>query len=562
MPNTNIVGGTWATNGAPLVPGSGSIPFNGGSYYYVCNRTGANGSDGNEGTADMPFATLAFAISKCVADQGDVIVILSGHAENVASAAAIAANVAGITIIGEGNGSDRPTFTFITSTAATWTVSAANVTIANVVGVCGIDVLVSPWVVSAAGCTLGLPGAPIEWQDPSSSFQAVRQILTTAAADKLTINLKTIGVISGGTSPVNAIRLIGCNAGWINVDFYGRASTAVVEFFTGAASTDIEVYGYMYNSGVTDYTKDIVDTVTGTTWFASFNDGAAGYAISGGSGSALGPAQAATVIADLSVATVDGTANTLERDVIGNKTDAAVTAVGTTKSIEAYVKGLVTMNTVIAADSANNAFAGSVIGNKTDASVQAISATASIAGYVKGLTDAISGTAGLATFPAAAAAANAVSLAEVIRYISELQVPRVAIKIIATASSALTTGLSPVTLFTVTGDVMVRVWATVQTGLTSTATTGTLEVGVSGNTAGLLPQVVANGTNFPTGAVWVDVTPTLKMEAFTAANTNWAPIAGSANITCVVATNSMTAGAITFYCQYLPVSSGASVVAA
>lgn len=383
MVNTNLIGGTWATNGAPLVPGAGSIPFNGGNYWYVCNRTGANGSDGNEGTADMPFATLAFAISKCVADQGDVIIILSGHAENVASAAAIAANIAGITIIGEGNGSDRPTFTFITSTAATFTITAANVTITNIVGVCGIDVLVSPFVISAAGCTFGLPGAPMEWQDPSSLFQAIRTVLTTAAADKLTINLRTIGTTSGGTSPVNAVRLVGCNTGIVNLDFYGRASTAVVEFVT-TACTDIEVYGYMYNSGVTDYTKDVVDTVTGSTWFASFNDGAAGYAISGGSGSALGPAQAATVIADLAVPSADATANVLERDVIGNKTDAAVTAVGTTKSIEAYVKGLVTMNTVIAADSTNNAFAGSIVGNKTDAAIYVPGTTNSLAAYAKG----------------------------------------------------------------------------------------------------------------------------------------------------------------------------------
>lgn len=338
MPNTNLIGGTWATNGAPLVPGSGSIPFNGGNYWYVCNRTGANGSNGNEGTADMPFSTLAFAISKCVADQGDVIVILSGHAESIIAAAGIAVSVAGITIIGEGNGADRPTFTFSTATTATMTITAANVTIANIVGITGIDQVVSPFVISAAGCTLGLPGAPVEWQDPSSSFQAVRTVLTTSAADKLKINLKTIGVTSGGTSPVNAIRLVGVDSGIINVDFYGRASTAVVEFVT-TACTNIEIYGYMYNSGVTDYTKDVIDTVTGSTWFASFSDGAAGIDISGGSASALGPAQAATVIADLSVPSANATTNALERDVIGNKTDTAIYVPGTQNSNAAYAKG-------------------------------------------------------------------------------------------------------------------------------------------------------------------------------------------------------------------------------
>jgi hypothetical protein len=38
-------------------------------------------------------------------------------------------------------------------------------------------------------------------------------------------------------------------------------------------------------------------------------------------------------------------------------------------------------------------------------------------------------------------------------------------------------------------------------------------------------------------------------------------VAGS-NIICTVATNSMTAGAITFYCQYTPLTATATVVAA
>jgi len=42
----------------------------------------------------------------------------------------------------------------------------------------------------------------------------------------------------------------------------------------------------------------------------------------------------------LAVPSADSTDNVYERDVIGNKTDAAVTSVGTTKSLMAYVKGI------------------------------------------------------------------------------------------------------------------------------------------------------------------------------------------------------------------------------
>ena len=47
---------------------------------------------------------------------------------------------------------------------------------------------------------------------------------------------------------------------------------------------------------------------------------------------------------DEAVATADDTSNTLMRQVVGNKTDAAQTTVGTTRSIMAYVKGLLSLS--------------------------------------------------------------------------------------------------------------------------------------------------------------------------------------------------------------------------
>lgn len=85
------------------------------------------------------------------------------------------------------------------------------------------------------------------------------------------------------------------------------------------------------------------------------------------------------------VATADATNNVYLQDPVGNKTDASVTAVGTTKSIIAYLKGLITMGTVQSADSTANAFEGDVTGNKTDASVIVVGTTKSIIAYVKGL---------------------------------------------------------------------------------------------------------------------------------------------------------------------------------
>jgi hypothetical protein len=114
----------------------------------------------------------------------------------------------------------------------------------------------------------------------------------------------------------------------------------------------------------------------------------------------------------------------------------------------------------------------------------------------------------------------------------------------------------------VTGDVLARVFATIQTGLTSTGATGTLAVGVTGNTGAFLAATTADGTNFPTGSVWAgDTSPTVKSEVLTGTSLNWAPI-NNTNIIATVATNSMSAGAITFYCEWRPLSANGLVVPA
>lgn len=118
-----------ASFGMPVLPSQSPIVRT-GSVFFVCNATNANGSDSNRGTdPSQPFSTLQAAINACTANKGDTIFVMPGHAETV-TATSIAANKAGISIIGVGNGTNRPTFTF-GAAAATITVSAANVLFQN-----------------------------------------------------------------------------------------------------------------------------------------------------------------------------------------------------------------------------------------------------------------------------------------------------------------------------------------------------------------------------------------------------------------------------------------------
>lgn len=68
MPYTNFPDGV-TSFGIPLI-GSGPIPPFTGKYFWVNETTG---SDGNTGGAQDPFATLTQALSKCTANQNDVV---------------------------------------------------------------------------------------------------------------------------------------------------------------------------------------------------------------------------------------------------------------------------------------------------------------------------------------------------------------------------------------------------------------------------------------------------------------------------------------------------------
>lgn len=126
-----------------------------GKHFWVSNSSAIQqgqrgGSDGNKGTFDSPFATIDYAIGQCTANRGDVIFVKPGHAETLSAAGAIAADVAGVTIIGLGTGSTRPTLTLDTATTTTISVSAANVTFKNIVFTANFADIVSVFTLTTA----------------------------------------------------------------------------------------------------------------------------------------------------------------------------------------------------------------------------------------------------------------------------------------------------------------------------------------------------------------------------------------------------------------------------
>lgn len=224
------------------------------------------------------YSTVDAAVNACTASAGDVILVAPGHTETFAAASSIALDVVGVTVIGLGSGALRPTFSYST-TDSTIAMNAASCVLKNIIIKPTVDSVVAGIVLSAPSCTID-----IESQDTSSAVEFISPIVTTAAADKATINAKHIGFLAGDAM-TRYIDVVGMNTGRINVDFYGKASVAVVNFRT-TASDNVNVTGYFYN-GTTANTLDVVDSVGTSTWTLQGFDGVAGSTITGGSGSSV-----------------------------------------------------------------------------------------------------------------------------------------------------------------------------------------------------------------------------------------------------------------------------------
>jgi len=115
----------------PALHDVGGTPTS-GKVFFVDSGNGNAGTTANEGQKRQPFSTIDAAVAQCTANNGDKIIVLPGHAETIIAADQIDLDVAGISVIGVGTGTSRPTLTY-TVAAGEVVVGADNVTIDNIV---------------------------------------------------------------------------------------------------------------------------------------------------------------------------------------------------------------------------------------------------------------------------------------------------------------------------------------------------------------------------------------------------------------------------------------------
>jgi len=152
---------------------------------------------------DVPLATANFAVSLCTASQGDIVLLAPGHAEDLedegttsgAETDELVIDKIGVSVIGVGQGTLRPTFTLATDIGATITMSAANCRLSNVI-------VKSNLANITAGITIEADGCIVENCDirdgNAANLEMVIGITVDANADDVIIKNNTFSTVPSG----------------------------------------------------------------------------------------------------------------------------------------------------------------------------------------------------------------------------------------------------------------------------------------------------------------------------------------------------------------------------
>ena len=133
----------------------------------------------------------------------------------------------------------------------------------------------------------------------------------------------------------------------------------------------------------------------------------------------------------------------------------------------------------------------------------------------------------------------------------------------ATKTAAFTAGagtgdVGTFALFTVTGSVIVRIVAECTETVVEGVGGGTIEVGITGDTATIIAQTVA--TTLDANEIWHDATPDADIEALSVMGDFI--IVNGMDIFATIAGQNITDGTVVFYCFWTPLGSTGAVVAA
>lgn len=220
------------------------LSVTGGAVMYVgtASQVAALGDVG-AGITGRTFTSVNTALARCVNGRGDIIYVLPGYTESIATADAWSSLLANdVTIIGLGHGTNRPTFTWTTATStvlfdqANFRILNCNLYLAGAHAAGSALTVAAPITVSAAGCEIS--NCDIFWGFDADQIVTIG-ITTTAAADFFKFNRNFCYAETAAVPTTTFLRLVGADYIQIwDTKIQGAGSTttvAPVQFLTTAS---------------------------------------------------------------------------------------------------------------------------------------------------------------------------------------------------------------------------------------------------------------------------------------------------------------------------------------
>ncbi len=487
----------------------------------------SNGGGGSKGTFSRPCLTVDACVNLTTANNGDIVFVKAGHGETLSGADGIDADVAGIAIVGLGTGTDTPEFTY-SAVGSELVIGAANVTIHNLRLLAGISDVVTAISVETAAANATISG--IYFPEPTTAgFEFLDAIDLAGATDGVTIRDCTFYNIdgTGGNHFIEAGNGINSDMKIINNNVWGEFSVAAIWSDTADLQTLIEGGSYT--------------NATSGQYAIEFTAAATGHI------------RDVLVRTDTQTAGVDPGSMTTSNVLWDDESTADTVAIPVVAASAGPI-GTVDSTTT---DSINGK-----IGTDTEMADSSLS-------------DVLWAGAGIAAFPSAAAPANGVSLAEVIRNVAQASGPSAVhenyITVTADLTSATWNTAAAHEIAAVTGAVRMQILVEVTGTAVTTGNTGTMALGYAGNVSSIFSAtgLDSGGTTFTAGDVvtavygsaattpvgGADATSSLTSALFDVVVVN------GIDVGYTIATNAATSGTVIFHIWWVPLDATGAVTA-
>lgn len=218
-------------------------------------------------TENDRVATINAAAARCRPGKNDVVIGLPGYSENISAADFVSSLVAGTRFVSAGRpgASNNPTLTW-TATAATFLLDVADVEIIGFnLNFAGIDAVVAPITISAAGCMLANNHITLA----SGAAGATTPITVAAGANNCIIADNKM-LHTGTETEVNIISITGAVD---NLEIAGNKISCLLTSATGgivqigAAATNLDIHDNKFYNAVEDgVCIRVADTFAATGW--------------------------------------------------------------------------------------------------------------------------------------------------------------------------------------------------------------------------------------------------------------------------------------------------------